>query len=252
MMKRYMQWMLAAILKTSGTIVLTCFVCCCATAALLTSCSSDDDNNNAGANSGTGQVTIDEPVTDQMDVSVTYPLTTASLSQFAEPSTGAALIKRLPKVTASIADDTRIVLLKGSDVSSLSDAVIDQMVHVLVNDGYLAVETPTEKQLEVFYDRIDKGIAAYVANYVNDEFELTPEQMQATISASMAGRMRTRRANLAAYTHAADSLQGRGTPDPLRRMQDGNKGCCGRSQTQYETSYPQPERRHWTRKVGSL
>ena len=244
--------MLAAILNTSGTIVLTCFVCCCATAALLTSCSSDGDNNNAGANSGTGQVTIDEPVTDQMDVSVTYPLTTASLSQFAEPSTGAALIKRLPKVTASIADDTRIVLLKGSDVSSLSDAVIDQMVHVLANDGYLAVETPTEKQLEVFYDRIDKGIAAYVANYVNDEFELTPEQMQATISASMAGRMRTRRANLAAYTHAADSLQGRVTPDPLRRMQDGNKGCCGRSQTQYEASCPQPERRHWTRKVGSL
>ena len=133
-MKRYMQWMLAAILKTSGTIVLTCFVCCCATAALLTSCSSDDDNNNAGANSGTGQVTIDEPVTDQMDVSVTYPLTTASLSQFAEPSTGAALIKRLPKVTASIADDTRIVLL----------SVADRGLVVAMSTSMVARSMPTE------------------------------------------------------------------------------------------------------------
>lgn len=179
--------MYAAILIISGTTVLS-------------SCSDDDnDNSNRGGN----EVIIDEPTTDQMGVSVTYPLPAASLSQFAEPSTGAALIKRLPKVTATIADDSRLVLLKGSDVNSLSDAVIAQLVEVLAHDGYVAVETPTEKQLGNFFDRMDKGIAAYVANYVSEEFELTPEQMQATISASLAGRMQTRRANLAAYTRAA-------------------------------------------------
>lgn len=193
MKKKYLQWTVAAILTISGSTVLT-------------SCS-DDDNYNAGGNDSGKEVVIDEPTTDQLGVTVTYPLTAASLSQFAEPSTGAALIRRLPKVTASIAADTRLVLLKGSDVSSVSDAVIDQMVEVLAYDGYLAVETPTEKQLDAFFDRMDKAIAAYVANYVNDEFDLTPEQMQATISASMAGRMQTRRANLAAYTRAAAADQ---------------------------------------------
>ena len=163
-MKRYMQWM-AAILIISGSMVLT-------------SCS-DDEVTETRTGTGTENYELPEPATDQMDVTVTYPLTAASLSQFAEPSTGAALIRRLPKATAAITDDTRMVLLKGSDAGSLSYGEIAAMVDVLANNGYLAIETPTEKQLDTFLDQLDKAIAEYVASYVNDEFELTSEQMQA-------------------------------------------------------------------------
>ncbi len=80
--------MMAAILTIWGTSV------------VLTSCSSDDDN---GSNEGgkTPDVTWTEPTTDQMGVRVTVDVPAVSLSQFADPSTGAALIKRLPKVTAT-------------------------------------------------------------------------------------------------------------------------------------------------------
>ena len=207
-MKSYMQWMLTSRRAYSRStkrassfyarlIVALAAILIISGSTVLTSCS-DDEVTETGT--GTGWT---EPATDQMDVTVTYPLTAASLSQFAEPSTGAALIRRLPKVTAAITDDTRMVLLKGSDAGSLSYGEIAAMVDVLANNGYLAIETPTEKQLDTFLDQLDKAIAEYVASYVNDEFELTSEQMQATLSASMAGRMQTRRANLAAYTRAA-------------------------------------------------
>lgn len=81
-----MQWMFAAILMTSGNMILT-------------SCS--DDDHTSSDNGGT-EYTIEEPATDQMGIRVTANLPAASLSQFDEKSTGAALIKRLPRVTSAI------------------------------------------------------------------------------------------------------------------------------------------------------
>ena len=84
---------------------------------VLTSCSSsdDDNNNNDGGNTTPPEVTWEEPTTDQMAVRVTADLTTdlttASLSEFANSSTGAALIRRLPKVTGTFTNDTEMVLL---------------------------------------------------------------------------------------------------------------------------------------------
>ena len=182
-MKRYMQWVFAAILMISGGCVLT-------------SCS-DDDSSTGGDD--VSEYTSEEPATDQLDVRVTVDLPAASLSQFDDNSTGASLIKRLPRVTSAIQEDTKFVLLKGGDVASQSDAVITQMAQILMNEGYVAVETPTEAQLNTFIDRIDKGIAAIVSDYVNDVFDLTPEQMAATVKASMAGRMESRRASLSSY-----------------------------------------------------
>ena len=82
---------------------------------VLTSCSSSDDsndnNNNNGGNTTPPEVTWEEPTTDQMAVRVTADLTTASLSEFANSSTGAALIRRLPKVTGTFTNDTEMVLL---------------------------------------------------------------------------------------------------------------------------------------------
>ena len=168
-MKSYMQWMLTSRRAYSRStkrassfyarlIVALAAILIISGSTVLTSCS-DDEVTETGT--GTGWT---EPATDQMDVTVTYPLTAASLSQFAEPSTGAALIRRLPKVTAAITDDTRMVLLKGSDAGSLSYGEIAAMVDVLANNGYLAIETPTEKQLDTFLDQLDKAIAEYVAS----------------------------------------------------------------------------------------
>ena len=183
--------MMAAILTIWGTSV------------VLTSCSSDDDN---GSNEGgkTPDVTWTEPTTDQMGVRVTVDVPAVSLSQFADPSTGAALIKRLPKVTATITDDTEMVLLKGSDVASQSDAVMTKIANVLAQGGYVALVRPTEAELDNFMGRIDKAIAAVVEGYVDELFvTVTPEQQAATVSASMAGRMQMRRANLAGQIRAA-------------------------------------------------
>lgn len=113
-MKKHMQWMFAAILMTSGNMILT-------------SCS--DDDHTSSDNGGT-EYTIEEPATDQMGIRVTANLPAASLSQFDEKSTGAALIKRLPRVTSAIQEDTKFVLVKGNDAGSLSDAVISQMAQI--------------------------------------------------------------------------------------------------------------------------
>lgn len=186
--------MLAAILALGGTIV------------MLTSCSSDNENNENGDGSRTvtPETVWTEPATDQMRVSVTAKLTPASLSQFETMTAGAALIRRLPKVSASITDDTDFVLLKGSDVTSQSDDVMVQVANVLAVGGYVALERPTVTELDNFMDRIDKAIAAVVEDYVDELFvAVTPEQMAATVNASMAGRMRMRRANLAEQTRLA-------------------------------------------------
>ena len=172
-------------------------------AMALTACSDDNDNDNVN-----GQPTTEdwaEPTTDQMGISVTADLPTAALSQFTDKSTGAALTKRLTRVTANIANDTQMVLLKGSDINTVSDEVADKMTCILIGDGYIAIETPTEDQLDVFFNKINKSISKYVTDAIDDVFILTPAQRQASIQASLFGRMQVRRANLSQFTRAADA-----------------------------------------------
>ena len=173
---RYKFWMLGILMITG--------------AATLTSCS-DDDKNSSDNNSGT-EYTWEEPTTDQLGVRVTSDLSAASFSQFPEQSVGAAFIKRLPKVTASFMTDTELILVKGSDVGSLTNEQVAQMAITLLYEGYVAIVTPTVKQLDVFNDKITKGISAIVSDSINDVFVLTPEQAAATVQASLAGRMQTR------------------------------------------------------------
>lgn len=171
---------------------------------VLTSCSSsDDDDNNNGGNTTPPEVTWEEPTTDQMAVRVTADLTTASLSEFANSSTGAALIRRLPKVTGTFTNDTEMVLLKGSDVSSQSDEVIAKMAILLNYGGYVALERPTQGQLDAFMDKMEAVTAKIVLEAADELFDLTPEEQAATVNASMAGRMALRRENLMNHMRAA-------------------------------------------------
>ena len=184
-------WMMAAMLI-------------CGVMMVLTSCSSsDDDNNNNGGNTTPPEVTWEEPTTDQMAVRVTADLPTASLSEFANSSTGAALIRRLPKVTGTFTNDTEMVLLKGSDVSSQSDEVIAKMAILLNYGGYVALERPTQGQLDAFMDKMEAVTAKIVEEAADELFDLTPEEQAATVNASMAGRMALRRENLMNHMRAA-------------------------------------------------
>ena len=185
-------WMMAAMLI-------------CGVMMVLTSCSSsdDDNNNNDGGNTTPPEVTWEEPTTDQMAVRVTADLPTASLSEFANSSTGAALIRRLPKVTGTFTNDTEMVLLKGSDVSSQSDEVIAKMAILLNYGGYVALERPTQGQLDAFMDKMEAVTAKIVEEAADELFDLTPEEQAATVNASMAGRMALRRENLMNHMRAA-------------------------------------------------
>ena len=189
-LRQYIQWMLS-ILMIIGT-------------TALTACSDDNNSDDNGDNPGT-EYTWEEPTTDQLAVRVTAELPAASFSQFPELSTGAALIKRLPQVTASFMTDTRLILVKGSDISSLNDEQVKQMAITLMYDGYVAIATPTEQQLDEFNDKVMKAISAIVTDSIDDVFVLTPEQAAASVEASLAGRMATRRANLHAYTRATSN-----------------------------------------------
>ncbi len=184
--KRNIQYLFAAILLLGGI-------------PMLSACSSDDDSSNKD-NSKTAEVSWDEPTTDQLGVCVTNNLPAASLSQFDELSTGAALLKRLPRVTASIESDTEFVLLKGSDISTVSDQTVLEMARVLLFDGYVALATPTPQQLDIFMDRVMKGMSTIVIDSIDDYFYLTPEQAEASVRASLVGRMETRHANISNLT----------------------------------------------------
>lgn len=190
MTRKFLLWLVTITIMTSGT-------------SMLTSCSSDDDNGvNNTVNPDNTWV---EPTTDQLGVRVTVDVPAVSLSQFTDKSVGTALIKRLPKVNSAIADDTEFVLIKGSDISSLSDAVTAQVANVLAIGGYVAIERPTDQQLDDFLDKIEEAIAAVVKSYTDDLFELTPEQTEATVNASMAGRMSIRRVALASSMRATSA-----------------------------------------------
>ena len=139
MMKRQILWMMAAILI------------CGTTTVTLSSCSED---NNA---TPTGGIEIEptteeevEPTTDQMAVSVTASVPAAVLSQFDDNSTGAAFVKRLPETSGEITDQTRLVVVKGSDALTIPAATVEAMADVYLNGGYIAIETPTGLNMTEF------------------------------------------------------------------------------------------------------
>ena len=191
MTKKFLLWLITITIMTSG-------------ASILTSCSSNDDNGTLDTEDP--EYTWVEPTTDQLDVRVTVDVPAVSLSQFTDKSVGAALIKRLPKVYSAITDDTEFVLLKGSDVNSQSDAVMAQVANVLAMGGYVALERPTQSELDNFMDKTETALGNVMADAVDYLFEeVSPSQMEATVNASMTGRMSMRRAGLATYTRAASA-----------------------------------------------
>ena len=94
-----------------------------------------------------------EPTEDQLSTLVTANLPAAVLGQFDEGSTGAALVKRLPQLTAGITPETRLVVLPGSDFSmegATPSYDLKEVVRVYLNGGYIALVQPTQEQIGMF------------------------------------------------------------------------------------------------------
>ena len=138
MMKRQILWMMAAILI------------CGTTTVTLSSCSEDDNATPTGGIEIEPTTEEVEPTTDQMAVSVTASVPAAVLSQFDDNSTGAAFVKRLPETSGEITDQTRLVVVKGSDALTIPAATVEAMADVYLNGGYIAIETPTGLNMTEF------------------------------------------------------------------------------------------------------
>ena len=128
-MKKIMNWMLAAILICG--------------ASVLVSCTTNIDNPTPSEPEAEEYVIPEEPTTDQLEVKVTADMPTAVLSQFDENSVATALIKRLTTTTTAIDDNTKLALLDGSQIKSLTEADYFALARVLMNGGYIALHRPT-------------------------------------------------------------------------------------------------------------
>ena len=143
-MKRYLNWMLAAILVCGSSVLVSCVA-----------------NNDNSADVVPGETTEPyvEPTTDQLEVKVTADMPTAVLSQFDENTVATALIKRLATTTTAIDDNTKLVLLDGSQAKSLTEADYFALARVLMNGGYVALHRPT------FGEGLSFGVS------LNDQFD---------------------------------------------------------------------------------
>ena len=183
-----MNWMLAAIL-TFG-------------ASVFTACSDDDVNNSP---SGPTRSTITpEPTTDQLEVMVTADMPMAVLSNFDENSMGGALVKRVSKTTSDIEDNTKFVLFKGNDITSISNEQWLKIFRVYLNGGYIGIERATNIEMLAFAVVMGFGIGM-VQNEMLEEngVEITNRTSSPTETRSVTSELQRRIGNARALTRAA-------------------------------------------------
>lgn len=183
-----MNWMLAAILTFD--------------ASVFTACSDDDVNNPP---SGPTQSTITpEPTTDQLEVMVTADMPMAVLSNFDENSMGGALVKRVSKTTSDIEDNTKFVLFKGNDITSISNEQWLKIFRVYLNGGYIGIERATNIEMLAFAVVMGFGIGT-VQNEMLEEngVEITSRTSSPTETRSVTSELQRRIGNARALTRAA-------------------------------------------------
>ena len=187
-MKKIMNWMLVAIL-TFG-------------ASVFTACSDDDVNNPP---SGPTQSTITpEPTTDQMEVLVTADMPMAVLSNFDENSMGGALMKRVSKTTSDIEDDTKFVLFKGDDITSISNEQWLKIFRVYLNGGYIGIERATNIEMLAFAVVMGFGIGKVQDEMLEENgVEIASRTSSPSETRSVTSELQRRIGNARALTRAA-------------------------------------------------
>ncbi len=186
-MKKIMNWMLVAIL-TFG-------------ASVFTACSDDDVNNPP---SGPTQSTITpEPTTDQMEVLVTADMPMAVLSNFDENSMGGALMKRVSKTTSDIEDDTKFVLFKGDDITSISNEQWLKIFRVYLNGGYIGIERATNREMLAFAVVMGFGIGMVQDEMLEENGVEITSRTSHNEAKSVTSELQRRISNASALTRAA-------------------------------------------------
>ena len=100
-----------------------------------------------------------EPMNDVMNASITANVPAAVLSNFDNNSMGAALARRMPSATTSVGKDTRLILVKGSDIASNSGNM-KKWAETYLRGGSIAIENPTGKNLEALAKAMESQLAA--------------------------------------------------------------------------------------------
>ena len=159
---------------------LAAFLTLCGAMICLFSCINDDYNDAEDPYEGIDIPDYQEPTDDLMGVTVSADYPAAVLSNFADGSTGAALVKRLNAPANAIGDDTRLVVIKGSDIASVSDETIDQMLDVLLRNDFVAMETPTVEDLLTFVARVIALNDQRDQDFIDANFEFGPGVKKST------------------------------------------------------------------------
>ena len=195
MKKKNEQWQKAKLMLLAAVV-----------AAGLAACAEHD--NPAGADTANTEVPqqVEEPTDDQMAVRVTANIPTAVLGQFDDTSMGAALQRRLGSTSASIGDDTKLVLLSPSGIRSLTNEQVIDLTRLLLKGGYIAIEKPTYEDFSIL-------TLAMVVSIVVTENDLLTADGDVTITtdnpaaarrvkSEQEDRLRARLANVKALTRA--------------------------------------------------
>ena len=182
-----MYWVLVAILTFS--------------ASVFTACSDYDVNNPP---SGLTQSTITpEPTTDQLEVMVTADMPMAVLSNFDENSMGGALVKRVSKTTSDIEDDTKFVLFKGNDITSISNEQWLKIFRVYLNGGYIGIERATNIEMLSFAVVMGLGIGMVQTEMLEENGVEITSRTSHNEAKSVTSELQRRISNASALTRAA-------------------------------------------------
>ena len=186
-MRKMMYWVLVAILTFS--------------ASVFTACSDYDVNNPP---SGLTQSTITpEPTTDQLEVMVTADMPMAVLSNFDENSMGGALVKRVSKTTSDIEDDTKFVLFKGNDITSISNEQWLKIFRVYLNGGYIGIERATNREMLAFAVVMGLGIGMVQTEMLEENGVEITSRTSHNEAKSVTSELQRRISNASALTRAA-------------------------------------------------
>ena len=176
-----------------------------------TSCVQNDNPIVADVSSGVQSDKAEEPTIDRMGVLVTADVPTAVIGTFDEGTTGASLVKRLPKTTASIDADTRMVILSGSMFDNMAAAldpeVMKAAVRLTMDGGYICLTNPTNEQAGAFGLTYLLSLLALEETDIEQLFDITSEEAtEAAQSSPRLERMKMRMANMqrVARTRADD------------------------------------------------
>jgi len=192
-------------------------------ASVLVSCTTNIDNPTPSEPEGEMFPLPVEPTTDQLEVKVTADMPTAVLSQFDENTVATALIKRLATTTTAIDDNTKLALLDGSQVKSLTEADYFALARVLMNGGYVALHRPTFGEglafgvslNDQFDDVLDDVLEENGVESDDEAGEENGVSAAATRSSSDGGEMVRRINNACALTRSGEEIDANTVIDEL-------------------------------------